>query len=68
MWVSLDVYDVSGRLVKCLSDGNEIKAPGNYTVSWDGRDDLGRRLPSGVYFVKFAADNHQRVQKTVLLK
>jgi len=64
--VSLCVYDVSGRLVRSLSD--EVKDPGYYTVSWDSRDDQGRRVPAGVYFVRFHTDDHQQVQKTVLLK
>jgi hypothetical protein len=49
-----------------LSD--EVKDPGYYTVSWDSRDDQGRRVPAGVYFVRFHTDDHQQVQKTVLLK
>jgi hypothetical protein len=66
--VSLSVYDVSGRLVKCLSDGSELKEPGYYTVSWNGRDDMDRKVPSGVYFVRFDSDDNQKVEKTVLLK
>jgi hypothetical protein len=66
--VSLSVYDVSGRLVKSLSAGDEIKDPGYYTLSWDSRDDQDRRVPAGVYFVRFTTDDYQHVQKTVLLK
>jgi hypothetical protein len=66
--VSLSVYDVSGRLVKSLSDGNEIKEPGYYTVNWDGVDGMGRKVPAGVYFVRFDCDDNQKVEKTVLLK
>jgi hypothetical protein len=66
--VSLNVYDVSGRLVRSLSDGSEVREPGYYTVGWDSRDDMGRQVPAGVYFVRFSADDCQSVQKTVLLK
>jgi hypothetical protein len=66
--VSLIVYDVSGRLVKSLSDGQDLQEPGNYSVLWDGRDDVGRTVPAGVYFVRFHADDCQQVHKTVLLK
>jgi hypothetical protein len=38
------------------------------SVIWDGRDELQRRVPAGVYFVQLAADNYQAVRKTVLLK
>jgi hypothetical protein len=66
--VSLKVYDISGRLVKSLSDGNEIKEPGYYTVSWDGQDDLGRKVPAGVYFVRFDTDHCQQIEKTILFR
>jgi hypothetical protein len=66
--VSLSVYDVSGRLVKSLSAGDEMKDPGYYTLSWDSRDDQDRKVPAGVYFVRFITDDYQHVQKTVLLK
>jgi flagellar hook assembly protein FlgD len=66
--VALSVYDVSGRLVKALSAGQELIEPGYYTVPWDGSDDLGRKVPAGVYFVKFETADHTSVQKAILLK
>jgi hypothetical protein len=64
--VSVLMYDAAGRLVRSLADGHQ--QPGYYTVTWDGRDDQGRRVPAGVYFVHFNTDDHQEVKKTVLLK
>ena len=64
--VELVMYDAAGRLVRTFADGQQ--AAGYYTVQWDGRDDLGRRVPAGVYFVRLDADDYQDVQKTVLLK
>ncbi|MGD9379223.1 MAG: C25 family cysteine peptidase [candidate division WOR-3 bacterium] len=64
--VSLEVYDALGREVRGLVDG--VSEPGYYTVAWDGCDDQGRRVPAGVYFVRFNTDDYQNVQKTVLLK
>ena len=64
--VSLAVYDAAGRAVCGLVDG--VSEPGYYLVSWDGCDDRGRRVPAGVYFVRFHTDDYQSVQKTVLLK
>lgn len=49
--VELNIYDVGGRLVKNLALGNGHSALGT-TVMWDGRDDEGNRLSSGIYFVK----------------
>jgi hypothetical protein len=64
--VSMKVYDAAGRLVSPLVEG--IMDPGYYSVSWDGRDDNGRKVPAGVYFVRLNAGNYQQVQKTILLK
>jgi len=66
--VALSVYDVSGRLVKALSVGQELIEPGYYTVSWDGSDEQGRAVPAGVYFVKFESADHASVQKAILLR
>jgi flagellar hook assembly protein FlgD len=63
----LSVYDAAGRLVRDLSD--QLSAIGHQSsVIWDGRDDLQRRVPAGVYFVKLNTDDYQNVLKTVLLK
>jgi hypothetical protein len=64
--IGLSVYDVTGRLVRNLVNGR--CESGNYTMTWDGCDDIGRKVPAGVYFVNFIADEHQQVHKTVLLK
>jgi len=64
--VSLAMYDAAGRLVRTLAD--EQKPAGYYAVTWDGRDDLGRRVPAGVYFVKFETADHSQVEKAVILK
>jgi len=64
--VLLCMYDAVGRLVRTLAEG--VTEPGYYTVNWDGRDDLGRRLPAGVYFVRFDTEDYQKVEKAILLK
>ncbi len=48
--VKLKIYDILGRLVRDLV--NENKYPGEYSVSWDGRDNGDNDLPSGVYFYR----------------
>lgn len=48
--VSLDVYDLAGRKVKSLSSGR--RAAGDHRVAWDGTNDRGRRVASGVYFLR----------------
>lgn len=51
--VSLNVYDVAGQLIRKLVDGHE-KA-GTHQVYWNGKDEQGNSVASGVYFLKFAA-------------
>ncbi len=64
--VGLQVYDAAGRLVRNLVDG--VCHPGYYNVVWNGCDNVGRRVPAGVYFVRFETDNCTKVNKTILLR
>jgi plastocyanin len=64
--VSLKVYDIRGRLVNTLV--NDIRQSGTYSVFWDGTDDLGRQVPSGVYFYRMQAGDFMQTRKMVLLK
>lgn len=53
--VRLDVYDVAGKLVRRLTDA---KMPiGPHAMYWDGRDDSGLTLGTGVYFVKISINS-----------
>jgi hypothetical protein len=64
--IGLQVYDAMGRLVRDLADG--IYNAGYYAIHWNGCDDVGRRVPAGVYFVQFEAAGYKKVEKAVLLK
>jgi hypothetical protein len=64
--ISLCVYDAAGRLVRTVVSGT--CEPGFYTQVWDVRDDQGRRVPAGVYFVRLKTDDYQHIEKAVLLK
>jgi hypothetical protein len=66
MTVSIAVYDAAGRAVCDLVES--INEPGYHLVTWNGRDDTGRKVQAGVYFVKLTTDDYQRVAKMVLLK
>jgi hypothetical protein len=63
----LSVFDVSGRRVACLVDSGVLRG-GVGTAVWDGRDDDGRELPSGVYFVRLEAGHETAVEKVVLIR
>lgn len=47
--VRVAVYDVNGREVAVLEDG--FRSAGQHGIHWDGRDNLGRKVPTGVYFI-----------------
>ena len=65
--VSLRVYDVAGKLVRVLVDRVFQKADW-HVASWDGRDDRGHRVASGVYIYELRADSFRDTRRMVLLK
>lgn len=62
--VSLAVYDVAGRAVRTLADGEPFEA-GRHGRNWDGATSAGIRAPAGVYFVKMTAPGGTRTQTLV---
>ena len=63
--LSLDLYDVSGRHVRQLEGGSAV--PGTRRVAWDGRDDAGQAITSGVYFVRLSVgEEHVTARATVV--
>ena len=62
----LEVYDVAGRRVRTLVDG-QVDA-GWLAVRWDGRSDRGERVASGVYFCRLEAGGSSVSRKVVVLK
>ena len=64
--LSLRIYDVTGRLVRELE--NSDLAAGPYSRIWQGRDDSGRQVPSGAYYVRLVTDTMIDSRKILLLK
>ena len=64
--VELVVYDVSGARVRTLV--NETKRGGQFEVTWDGSNDRGSRVASGVYFYRLSQPGFTSTKKMVLLK
>lgn len=62
----LAIFDVQGRKVRVLATGK--RAPGSYSLDWDGTDDSGRRVGSGVYFYRLRAGTFEETRRMVLLK
>ena len=63
---NLKVFDLRGKIVRVLAD--DIREPGGYNVFWEGTDQAGRTVSSGVYFYRLQADNYTSTRKMVLLK
>jgi len=63
---TLKVYNLLGQEVRTLV--NEVQKPGQYTVTWDGTDETGRQVGSGVYFCRMTANLFEGTMKMILLK
>ena len=64
--VSINIYNARGELVRTLVSGR--RAPGSYSVEWDGRDQRGNQVASGVYLSRMQAGSFSQTKKLVLLK
>ena len=65
--VSLFIYDLSGRLVDVVLDG-EMGQQGLNKAVWRGRDQAGRQLPSGTYFYRLEAGGLVETKRMMLVK
>jgi agmatine deiminase len=64
--VNLSVLDIQGRRVAVLA--HREMAGGAHRLVWNGRDDLGREVPAGVYFFRLTTRGETRVQRGVLIR
>ncbi|MBD3290727.1 S8 family serine peptidase [candidate division KSB1 bacterium] len=64
--VRLEIYNNLGQRIRTLL--HENKSPGRYTVYWDGRNELGKKVSSGLFFYTLRAGNVVKTRKMVLLK
>ena len=64
--VRLEVYNIVGQLVRVLVDGTE--GPGYNAVFWDGRDEKGREVSSGIYLYRLKTGKFEAVRRMVILK
>jgi hypothetical protein len=65
-YIELMIYDIKGRRLRTLHTG-QLEA-GEYRLSWDGRDDHGRFVSSGLYLARLMSANAVQTQKLMLLK
>jgi len=64
--VVLAIYDLSGKKIRTLV--NERQASGSYQMLWDGRNDSGQTVASGLYAYRLQAGGVVKSRKMVLLK
>jgi len=65
--VNLSVYDVSGRLVRVLV-GSESLSAGPHEVVWNGQEDGGRQVATGVYFYRLETPEYAETRRITLIK
>jgi hypothetical protein len=65
-FVNLAVFDVSGNFVKTLVNAHQPN--GVYSLQWDGTNELGKKMPSGNYFIKIKTGEFTQSRKMILLK
>lgn len=64
--VLLEIFDVGGRRLRTMVDG--VMGPGAKALAWDGTDDTGRPVGSGVYFYRMRAERFEATRKMTLLR
>jgi hypothetical protein len=62
----LGVYDTSGRFIRSLRP--DVPGGGTSTTAWDGRNDAGEQVPSGIYFIQLESGGRFRVTKAILIR
>ena len=64
--VTICIYNVKGHKIKTLL--SEVMVQGNYSVSWDGTDENGKKISSGIYFYTLETIHNIYTKKVILLK
>jgi hypothetical protein len=64
--VKLEIYNIKGQKVKTLLDC--YMSPGRSEMIWNGEDDNGKRVSSGIYFYQFVTDKKTITKKMILIK
>jgi len=65
-FVTLKIYNIRGELVRTLIQTR--KNAGSHVIQWDGKDDIGKSLSSGVYFYKLSMNDFNATRKLLLIK
>ncbi len=69
--VGIEIFNVKGqkiRTLECIDCDNAASSPMMHSIVWDGRDDSGKAVPSGIYYYKLNAGKQSETKKMILLK
>jgi len=66
--VTLKIYNAAGQLVRTLIDEEQAPVQGGFSKVWNGMNEQGQPVASGVYFYQLTAKNFSQTKKMVLLK
>ena len=64
--IELGIYDVDGRLVRCLTQG--LYPGAMHTLAWDGHDEEGRPTPSGAYLLQLELNGKRFARRLVRVR
>jgi hypothetical protein len=64
--VQIQVFNLQGQKIFTLV--NEFKRQGSYVLTWSGKDNLGRKVPSGIYFLHMQAGSFKATRRMIMLK
>ncbi len=65
-FVSIKIYTLLGQEIKELLE--EYQSPGRWTVKWNGTDNFGRKVPSGIYLFRMKASSYTEIRKMTLTR
>lgn len=65
-FVKLEIYNVTGQRVRTLSEG--VASAGDHVILWDGTDDTGSKVASGIYLYRLTASAQVETRKMLMLK
>ena len=66
VWAEIAVFDLTGKQISVLA--NRTYDAGSHSIVWQGKDAMGRAVPSGTYVVRLAADSGAQARKVMLIR
>ncbi|MGB3092594.1 MAG: FlgD immunoglobulin-like domain containing protein, partial [Candidatus Zixiibacteriota bacterium] len=63
---TLKIYNTLGKEVRELVNTN--RSTGSYSISWDGKNNAGKEVASGIYFYQLTTVNHKQTKRMIMLK